>query len=132
VPNYQKIMSLVEEVKDILTEKDAETKAVKKAAKKPSKHNPFKFVKKGKAIGFGPGLVRGPRKVKKKAQWRCKCTSKYNCLCIGGADGKTKKRVAIDKGYKMRYNKAYRKWRAKHPNQYAPGKGSVFRARKAQ
>lgn len=134
--NYQKIMSLVEEVKDILDLTEAPDSATKKAfhkaVGKPKLHNPFRFVKKGKAIGYGPGLVRGPRKVKKKAEWKCHCNSAYKCLCKGGPDGNTWKHVNIDKGYKMRYNKKYRQWRSKHPNQYAPGKGSVFKARKAQ
>ena len=112
--NYEELRGLVEEVKDLLsTIEEADAKG--KFAKAKSQHNPFRWVKKGKAIGPGP---RG-RENRKKGYWSCKCAG-YRCLCKG-SEGE-RKRVVIGRAYKQRYNVAYRKWRAKHAARYTyPG-----------
>lgn len=119
--NYREILNLVEEVRDILAlERSGE---LTEAPKKMSKHNPFRWVKKGKPIGVGP---RG-RKNKKTGNWSCRCAVPYECMCKG--PGGKRKVVTIDRAYKAKYNKIYRKWRKKHAKRYAPGKGSVFMPR---
>lgn len=119
--NYSEIMSLVEEVRDILGGEE-----VLDEAKGASKHNPFRWVKKGKSIGVGPRK----RTMKKRGYWKCKCSS-YSCNCraVEGPDKGTKKKVRIDRAYKTKYNKQYAKFRKKHASRYAPGKASVFKKR---
>lgn len=127
VENYDRVMGLVEDVRDILDlhEQDKASKKIKGKFKKATKHNPFKYLKKGKALGPGP---RGSTEVPgtKTGYWRCRCHS-YKCLCRG-TEGE-RKRVDIEKGYKATYNKAYRKWRKRHKNKYQPGKGSKWKKR---
>lgn len=143
--NYESIMGLVEEVRDILSLHEAKKKKAAHPAdadpeghkkvvmgkfKKATPHNPFKRLKKGKALGAGP---RGSTTVpgKKRGRYRCRCHS-YKCLC---RDSETKKikTVKIEKGWKNTYNIAYRKWRKKHANKYAkdPKWKSVKKGHKA-
>lgn len=119
--NYSEIMGLVEEVRDILEGVES-----LEEAKSASKHNPFRWVKKGKPIGVGPRK----RKMKARGFWKCKCSS-YSCNCRGidGPVKGTKKKVRIDRAYKSKYNQVYAKFRKKHASRYAPGKASVFKKR---
>lgn len=122
--NYEELMGLVEEVRDLMNNiVEAKQPPHMAKFKKPTLHNPFRHVKKGKALGPGP---RGGGPLGKKAgYWRCRCIN-YTCACKG-SEGE-KKTVKIDDGYKFTYNIAYRKWRKNHPGQYKPGK--VFKVRK--
>ena len=77
-----------------------------------SKHNPFKnqdTIGTTNTKKFGPP-PKGTRSVSQTDDWVCKKKGKYVQLCKG-PNGR-KKVVRIKKGYKKKYNKAYRKWRA--------------------
>jgi hypothetical protein len=141
VNRYEKIMGLVEEVRDIMDLNEIKIKKLSKDEKREiknlkrtkgfkgaKKHNPFRWVKKGKAIGLGPGLLVGPRKMKKRGMWKCTCAG-YKCKCIGGPDGNELKKVKIDKSYKAAYNKKYAAHRKKHASNYLPGKDATFKRR---
>ena len=136
----EKIMGLVEEVRDILnlhTEKlhHAKKKALVKKFGQKTPHNPFKNIKKGKHLGGTSKTVavrRGPSTKNPgtaRGVWRCRCRS-YDCHCVGKTkEGKTvEKHVAIDRNYKAGYNSRYKSWRSKHKNRYAPGGKAGFRA----
>lgn len=137
--SYDKIMGLVEEVRDILDLHEAKKKTkgqksprshgklhhmtVKHLVKKhgaKTAHNPFKNLKKGKSLGPTTKKVAsraGPSSKtpgKYRGYWRCRCRS-YKCLCTAKSEaGNTvKKVVRIDRGAKRKYNREYRKWRAK-------------------
>jgi hypothetical protein len=90
--------------------------------KKGTKHNPFKYLKKGKRLG---PAVRGDDQHpgKQSGRWRCRCSA-YKCRCRGiGEDNKgQKKLVHINRAYKDKYNLQYRKWRKKHAKKYMGGK----------
>lgn len=136
---YENIMSLVEEVKDILEHSELSEKAFpagwkgpKSFKKSKNRQNPFSGLKAGKRV-IGPG-PKG-RTLRKAIKWACSCrgTAKGGsmsvCHCLG-RDGQTKT-VRIGKAYKNTYNAKYRAWR-KRPKQrkrFAGGAGSPFRKR---
>ena len=144
--DFKEIMNLVEEVRDILDLNEifdshdtshgkGRSKASKAIAKSNARQNPFRWLKKGKA------LDKGPKKrvnFKKRGKWKCKCAS-YKCLCKSkGAGGKVIfKKVKIEKGYKKSYNKLYRKHLKKKGMQkhYGPESGRFrsgkYKAKKA-
>lgn len=127
--DYKAILGLVEEVRDLLHLNEAGgDKAIKGKFKKPTMHNPFKYLKKGKSLG---AAVRGSTTVpgKQRGYWRCRCMS-YTCHCKG-SEGE-KKIVRIDRGYKNTYNIAYRKYRKQHASKYAPGKKWIARPKKKE
>lgn len=91
-------------------------------------HNPFFHHKAGKRLGpTDKTVARNPTDRvpgKQKKVWQCRCHS-YHCLCKGKGE-KNKghiKHVQIDRGYKDKYNRKYRKWRSKPSikKQFAPG-----------
>jgi hypothetical protein len=92
------------------------------AFKKGTKHNPFKYLKKGKRLG---PAVRGDDQHpgKQSGRWRCRCSA-YKCRCRGiGEDNKgQKKLVHINRAYKGKYNLQYRKWRKRHAKKYEGGR----------
>lgn len=143
--DYENLMSLVEEVRGLVAYDELEERKSEAAAqlsgylegqleepieeadkvsgkfKKGTMHNPFRHLKKGKALGPGPkGRVHKPTRY-----WTCRCAG-YRCMCRG-SEGE-RKRVNIGRGYKKTYNTLYRRWRAKHASRFKPGK--VFRSRK--
>ena len=138
---YENIMSLVEEVRDILeSSEELQEKAKhpkgwkgpKSFSKKMQAQNPFKGLKKGKkTIGTGPGPRK--RKLTRRAYWACNCkgTKKTGgamsvCHCLG-KEGEHKT-VTIKGAYKNAYNKRYRKWR-KTQKKFKGGKASPFKPR---
>lgn len=141
--SYEKIMGLVEDVRDIL-DLHERTKITPKRPKKTRRqkkprshgplhhtqhkslvkkhgthtlHNPFKNLKARKRLGPTSKRVashptnRTPGKF--KGFWRCRCAN-YKCLCMAKDEegNERKKVVRIDRGYKRKYNRKYRKWRS--------------------
>jgi hypothetical protein len=112
---------LEDQLEDSLEDSLEEADKVSGKFKKGTEHNPFRYLKKGKALGPGPkGRIHKPTRY-----WTCRC-SNYRCLCRG-SEGE-RKRVNIGRGYKKTYNNLYRRWKAKHASRFKPGK--VFRSRK--
>jgi len=129
--DYETLMGLVEEVQHILEAGKGATRfPPKPKGKSRNRHNPFRGLKPGKhVIGKSGAQGFGHRKVKRTGGWRCKCAN-YTCGCTGiGADGQAiKKTVNIKKGYKKRYNKAYRAWRSGKGKAHFKGGKSPFKA----
>jgi len=109
-------------VRDKAPAKEPEKASAGKAASKASagaassgsgeRHFPFK-----RSSDLGPG----PReqKLKQTKCWKCKCAGIYSsgCTCVAVGKGEncptgSKKKLKYNKGYKTKYNKDYRQWRA--------------------
>lgn len=87
--------------------RDEKGKVMKGKFKARTPHSPFKRMRK---IGPAKTGVAKPTRRTFRGYWKCRKKGKNVQLCIG-SEGE-RKTVRIEKGYKKRYNKAYRKWRA--------------------
>lgn len=87
--------------------------ALKAGLEERSPHWPFK---KQAVNGPGPNKEFGQRVVKRKDDWECECGD-YECACEGPSG--EQKTVKIKRGYKKKYNKRYKAWKAgkgEHPS----------------
>lgn len=75
--------------------------------KKRTGHSPYKRSRK---IGAARTGVAAPTVRTWRGYWKCRSQGAYKQLCIGSKG--ERKKVRIKRGYKKKYNAAYRKWRA--------------------
>jgi hypothetical protein len=92
-------------------------KPMKGKFKKRTGRSPFK---RSRVLGPAKTGVAKPTKRTFRGYWKCRKVGAYKQLCLG-SEGE-RKTVHILKAYKKKYNKAYRRYRAKHQSKFGKGK----------